>query len=206
MALSTRQRWMLYGSAALGTGAAMLAVQPPDDAPAPALASSAPAARPARSAAPSAPTLPTAALVLPQRPYTEAGRSPFGDPAVAAATAAAAAAAAAQAAAAAAPAAPAMASAPALPAAPVLPFTFLGRWTENGLTTVLLAHGARQLSAVAGRPLTPDYTVEHIGERELRLLHVPTRTRHALALVAGPSAAAAAPGTAPAAADSEEQN
>ena len=201
MALSTRQRWMLYGLAALGTGAAMLAVQPPDDAAAPAL--SAPAARPARSAAASAPALPTAALVLPQRPYTEAGRSPFGDPAVAAATAAAAAA---QAAAAAAPAAPAMASAPALPAAPVLPFTFLGRWTENGLTTVLLAHGARQLSAVAGRPLTPDYTVEHIGERELRLLHVPTGTRHALALVAGRSAAAAAPGALPAAAESEEQN
>ena len=199
MALSTRQRWMLYGLAALGTGAAMLAVQPPDDAAAPAL--SAPAARPARSAAASAPTLPTAALALPQRPYTEAGRSPFGDPAAAAATAAAA-----QAAAAAAPAVPAMASAPARPAAPALPFTFLGRWTENGLTTVLLAHGARQLSAVAGRPLTPDYTVEHIGERELRLLHVPTGTRHALALVAGRSAAAAAPGALPAAAESEEQN
>ncbi|RCW71338.1 hypothetical protein [Pseudorhodoferax soli] len=199
MALSTRQRWMLYGLAALGTGAAMLAVQPPDDAAAPAL--SAPASRPARSAAATAPALPTAALALPQRPYTEAGRSPFGDPAAAAATAAAA-----QAAAAAAPAVPAMASAPARPAAPALPFTFLGRWTENGLTTVLLAHGARQLSAVAGRPLTPDYMVEHIGERELRLLHVPTGTRHALALVAGRSAAAAAPGALPAAAESEEQN
>ena len=202
MALSTRQRWMLYGLAALCTGAAMLAVQPQDDAAEPAL--SAPAARPARTASTSAPALPTATLVLPQRPYTEAGRSPFGDPAATAATAAAAAAA--QAAAAAAPPAPAPGTAPALPAAPVLPFSFLGRWTENGATTVLLAHGGRQLSAVAGRPLTPDYTVEHIGERELRLLHLPTRTRHALALVAGRSAAAAAPGAAPAAADSEEQN
>ncbi|MGC3985518.1 MAG: hypothetical protein QM777_12790 [Pseudorhodoferax sp.] len=192
MALSPRQRWMLYGLAALLTGAAMLAVQPQDAAEAPA------ASAPARAAA--AAPLPAAALALPQRPYGGAGRNPFGDPALAPATAAA------QAAAAAPPPAPVAAPAPTLAAAPALPFRFLGRWTEDGTSTVFLAHGPRQLAAVAGRRLTPDYLVEHIGERELRLLHVPTGTRHALALVAGQNASAPAAGPAPAAADTEEQN
>ncbi|WP_326535536.1 hypothetical protein [Pseudorhodoferax sp.] len=193
MALSTRQRWMLYALAGLLTGAAMLAVPQEEDV---ANAVVAPAVRPARQAAPAAG--PQTALALPQRPYGGAGRSPFGEPA--AMTAAAAAAAAAN--------APALvpAAPPAPPATTAPPFAFLGRWTEHGVTTVFLSHGARQLAAVAGRPLTPDYLVEHIGERELRLVHVPTGTRHALALVAGRSAAAAAPGPAPAAADTEEQN
>ncbi|KQP49929.1 hypothetical protein [Pseudorhodoferax sp. Leaf274] len=197
MALSTRQRWMLYSLAALLTGAAMLAVQPQEEAGAP--AASLPATRPAR-AAPAEPG-PAATLEVPQRPYAGAGRSPFGEPALAAAAAAQAAAAAA---AAATP--PVVAAAPLPTAAAALPFRFLGRWTEDGVSTVFLAHGPRQLAAVAGRHLTPDYLVEHIGTRELRLLHVPTGTRHALALVASPGASAPAAGPAPAAADTEEQN
>lgn len=195
MALSTRQRWMLYGVAALLTGAAMLAAPPQDAADPP--AASAPAARPARAAQ----ALPAAALAVPQRPYGGAGRNPFGDPAQEAVAAAAAA----QGATAARPAAPV--PAPDLTAAaPALPFRFLGRWTEDGTSTVFLAHGPRQLAAVAGRPLTPDYLVEHIGARELRLLHVPTGTRHVLALVASQGASAPAAGPAPAAPDTEEQN
>lgn len=197
MALSTRQRWILYGVAALLTGAAMLAVQPPDEADEP--AASLPAARPAR--APSAvPATPVGPLALPQRPYGGAGRSPFGDPALAAAAAA-------QAAAAAPPPAP-IASTAAAPTttATAPPFRFLGRWTEDGKSTVFLAQGQRQFAAVAGGRLTPDYLVEHIGARELRLLHVPTGTRQALALVAGQTSSAPAAGPAPAAADTEEQN
>ena len=197
MALSTRQRWMLYGVAALLTGAAMLAAPPQDAADPP--AASAPAARPARAAQ----ALPAAALAVPQRPYGGAGRNPFGDPAQEAVAAAAAA----QGAAAARSAAPAPGPVADLAAAaPALPFRFLGRWTEHGTSTVFLAHGPRQLAAVAGRPLTPDYLVEHIGTRELRLLHVPTGTRHVLALVASQGAGAPAAGQAPAAPDTEEQN
>nr|WP_145552416.1 hypothetical protein [Variovorax boronicumulans] len=197
MALSTRQRWMLYGVAALLTGAAMLAVQPQDAADPP--AACAPAARPARALP--AGTAPAAPLAVPQRPYGGAGRNPFGDPAQEAVATTAAA----QTAAAAPPAAPV--PAPDLTAAaPALPFRFLGRWTEDGTSTVFLAHGPRQLAAVAGRPLTPDYLVEHIGTRELRLLHVPTGTRHVLALAAGQGASAPAAGAAPTAADTEEQN
>lgn len=197
MALSTRQRWMLYGVAALLTGAAMLAVQPQQEAGE--AAASLPAARPARAVP--AGTAPAAPLALPQRPYGGAGRSPFGDPALAAAAAAA------QAAAAAPPPTPvdSTAAAPAATAA-ALPFRFLGRWTEDGTSTVFLAQGQRQFTAVAGRHLTPDYLVEHIGARELRLLHVPTGTRQTLALAAGQTASAPAAGPAPAAADTEEQN
>ena len=200
MALSTRQRWMLYGVAALLTGAAMLAVQPQGEAGE--AAASLPAARPARAVpAGTAPAAPAAPLALPQRPYGGAGRSPFGDPALAAAAAAA------QAAAAAPPPTPvdSTAAAPAATAA-ALPFRFLGRWTEDGTSTVFLAQGQRQFTAVAGRQLTPDYLVEHIGARELRLLHVPTGTRQTLALVAGQASSAPAAGPAPAAADTEEQN
>jgi hypothetical protein len=200
MALSTRQRWILYGVAALLTGAAMLAVQPQQEVGEP--AASLPAARPARALpAGAASPVPAGPLALPQRPYGGAGRSPFGDPALAAAAAAA------QAAAAAPPPAP-MASTVAAPAttAAAPPFRFLGRWTEDGTSTVFLAQGQRQFTAVAGRHLTPDYLVEHIGARELRLLHVPTGTRQALALVAGQATSAPAAGPAPAAADTEEQN
>ncbi|PZQ02887.1 MAG: hypothetical protein DI587_02035 [Variovorax paradoxus] len=202
MALSTRQRWMLYGVAALLTGAAMLAVQPQQEAGE--AAATLPAARPARAlpagAASPAPAVPAGPLALPQRPYGGAGRSPFGDPALAAAAAAA------QAAAAAPP--PPLDSTAAAPAttAAALPFRFLGRWTEDGTSTVFLAQGQRQFTAVAGRHLTPDYLVEHIGARELRLLHVPTGTRQTLALAAGQTASAPAAGPAPAAADTEEQN
>lgn len=198
MRLSTRQRWMLYAIAALLTGAAMLAVQPPPETPetavvaAPPRPSGAPAATPIDPAAP--------ALALSPRPYGGAGRSPFGDASPQAATAGA------QAFVAAPPVPTSDLPPPSPPTAATLPFRFLGRWIENGTTTVFLAHGSRQLAAVAGQPLTSDYRVEHIGERTLRLVHVPTGTRHALALVAGPAATAGAAGPAPATADTEEQN
>ncbi|KQP12652.1 hypothetical protein [Pseudorhodoferax sp. Leaf267] len=201
MALSTRQRWMLYGVAGLLTAAAMWAVEPeptPDTV--------APAARPARSAARAAdaPTVPPLALApLPERPFGGAGRSPFGESAAITPAQVAAAAAAAQARAdMPPPPPPATATTPTEP-----PFVFLGRWTEDGVTTVFLSSGGRGLVAVAGRPLTPDYLVESIGERAMQLRHVPTGTRHTLALVAGRPAAAAAAGAALAApADSEESN
>jgi hypothetical protein len=201
MALTTRQRWMLYGLAGLLTGAALLAGDPQDTAE-----TVAPVVRPARALArPDAPAVASQALVaLAERPFSGAGRSPFGEPPAQAPTAAmaAAAAAAAQAAAQRTP-----SPTPAVAArAPPPPFGFLGRWTEGGVATVFLSFSGRSVAAVAGKPLTPDYLVEHIGERELQLRHVPTGTRQTLALVAGgPAAAGAATAPAPDA-DTEEQN
>lgn len=191
MAWTARRRWTAYALAALATGAALLAA-PPDGPPAEPVA---PAARtPAPAALAEVP-------VLPHRPYAPAGRSPFGE-----APAGGGAAGAAAAAAAAAEAAAAAAAVPPPPAAPVLPFAFLGRWTEHGVTTVLLSAGGRPLAAVEGQPLTAEYWVEHIGERELRLRHVPTGARLPLALVAGQATTPAAPGATAPAADTEEQN
>lgn len=203
MALSARQRWMLYGLAGLLTAAAMVAVgpDPRDDA----AATVAPVSRQARPVARAASPVgaPALALVpLPARPFSAAGRSPFGEEALVTPAAAANAArvAAAQAAAAAAPAPPVALT------APPLPFGFLGRWQEGGVSTVFVSHGGRGLPAVLGRPLTPHYLVESIGEREMQLRHVPTGTRQTLALVAQ-GAAAAAGAQAPRAQDeSEEQN
>jgi hypothetical protein len=193
MALPTRYRWMLYGAAALLTAGAIVAVQPArDDADIPVVA---PAVRTARTA-------PVAAhpLQVPLRPYAAAGRSPFGDSAGAGAAAAA------QAAATALPPAGIEAGPPPPRSEPELPFAFLGRWIENGRTTVLLARDGRQFAAVAGTLLTPDYRVEHVGERELRLIHLPTGKRYPLALVAGRPSAPAGPGAAPRATDTEELN
>lgn len=206
MAWSTRQRWMLYAVAGLLTGAAMLAA-PPDE---PEIeAEAAPAVRPTqraqrtRSAQAAAPQAP-AVLALPQRPYGGAGRNPFAEPA---ALAAAEAAAAARLASAAPPPAPLSSAPPAVSVRQPPAFGFLGRWTENGATTVFLSLDGHQLAAVAGQLLTPDYRVEQVDAHALRLRHVPTGTPHVLALVAGPSTAAAAAAPRPAATtESEEQN
>ena len=188
MALSTRQRWMLYGVAALLTGAAMLAVQPQQEVGE--AAASLPAARPARAVpAGTAPAAPAAPLALPQRPYGGAGRSPFGDPALAAAATAA------QAAAAAPPPTPvdSTAAAPAATAA-ALPFRFLGRWTEDGTSTVFLAQGQRL--AGAGR---------HMQQAQFARADVLDQVV-GCELAAGQASSAPAAGPAPAAADTEEQN
>lgn len=202
MALSTRQRWMLYGLAGLLTAAAMVAVGP--DAEEAAVDPVAPVHRQARPTARTPGTVGTPALALvplPTRPFSAAGRSPFDEEAVATPAAAnAAAVAAAQAAAAAAPRPPVVVT------APPLPFGFLGRWQEGGVSTVFVSHGGRGLPAVAGRPLTPQYQVEHIGEREMQLRHVPTGTRQTLALVAGGPSAAAAPQATGSQDESEELN
>jgi hypothetical protein len=201
MAWSTRQRWTLYAVAGLLTGAAMLAAPPaePDAAATPAVR---PMQRTERTqlAVPQAP----AVLTLPQRPYGGAGRNPFGEPA---ALAAAEAAAAARLAPPAPPPAPLSSAPPPVPAQQPPAFGFLGRWTENGRTTVFLSLDGRQLAAVAGQPLTPDYRVEQVDTHALRLRHVPSGTPHVLALVAGPSTAAATAAPGPAApTESEEQN
>lgn len=203
MAWSTRQRWMLYAVAGLLTGAAMLAA-PPAEPEAEAVV--APAVRPTqhtRSAQAAAPQAP-ATLALAQRPYGGAGRNPFAEPAALAA-AEAQAAAAARLASATPPPAPLSSAPPSVPMHRLPAFGFLGRWTENGATTVFLSLDGRQLAAVAGQPLTPDYRVEQVDAHTLRLRHVPTGTPHVLALVAGPSTAAAAPRPA-APTESEEQN
>jgi hypothetical protein len=196
---------MLYAAAGLLTVAAMLAVQPEDEAEAPLtpLAPAKVAAPPTRQAL--APTTPTTALMpLPARPFSGAGRSPFGETQTASQAQRQSPEALAAAAAAAPPAAPVQNMAPALP------FSFLGRWTENGITTVYVTAGGKGLPAVAGKPLTREYFVEAIGARDMRLLHRPSGTRHTLALVVGatpaPGSAANAANAAPAASATEEQN
>lgn len=205
MAWTARQRWMAYALAALATLAAIWAMPPEDEAEA-LLPPARPAAtpRPATSAAPLPQPTPAGAAVLAERPYGGAGRDPFSASAASAQRTFAtppppspAAMAAARAAAAAAQAAAEAAQAPR--------FTFLGRWHENGETTVFLSTGGRPLAARAGQRLTPDYLVEHIGERELRLRELRSGRRSTVALVAG-GTTGGSPGAPAAAQDIEEQN
>jgi len=201
MTLTSRQRWMLYAVAGLLTVLAMVAVEPSVDSNDNAEAQLLPVRTPARTPAVATTASPgnTALMPLPARPFGGAGRSPFGEASANISTA---------------PPSPealaatAAAAAPPVNTTPTLPFSFLGRWTEHGVTTVYVSFGGRGLPAVAGKPLTSEYFVEAIGERDMRLLHRPSGTHYTLALVAG---AGAPPPTnsanaANAAAATEEQN
>lgn len=203
MTLSSRQRWMLYAIAGLLTAAAMLAVQPNEEAEVPLV--QAKVAAPTTRQKPATSATSKALMPLQARPFGGAGRSPFGE------TQAASHAPISSPEALAAAAAPAAASStPVQNTTPTLPFSFLGRWTENGVTTVYVAFNGRGIPAVAGKPLNSEYFVEAIGERDMRLLHRASGTHYTLALVAGAGAGVAptanAANNANTASATEEQN
>lgn len=89
------------------------------------------------------------------------------------------------------------------PQAPPLPFTYMGKWTENGQTTVYLSQGERHVAVRGPGKLNETYVVESIDDRQMVLNYVPLGIRQVLPLAPGAPAAQAA-GAAPAAAPQEE--
>jgi hypothetical protein len=188
MALTSRQRWAAYAVCGVATLAAIVAAPPPSGDDAPAVAAVAPAVR--QAAAPGAAAVP-GTLTLPsadRRRFGEAGADPFDTPMweappppppapVDAAAAAAAAAALA-------------------PSAPPLPFTYLGKWIENGETIVFLSAGGQDYSARKGAALEGGYVVEAIEESQIVLRYKPLGTLQALPLAAQPGGNASASDTA----------
>lgn len=182
MALSARTRWLFYGIAGTATVAAMQWVDRRAQEPEPVVA----AAPPRRAGPASAPAPSGDGQVRLEWLKRKAGEDlPRGDPFSGQG-----------------PGAPAQAQAPAPPPpppappqAPPLPFTYLGKWTEQGQTTVYLARGERHVAVRGPGKLDESYTVESIDERQIVLNYVPLGIRQALPLVPGapPMQAAGAP-------------
>jgi hypothetical protein len=198
MAPSARYRWLGYAVAGAATVAAMWWVEQGDQQPAPVVAAATPRA-PAPSSAASRQEAARVRLEwLKRRPGEEVPRGdPFGSQGLGT-----------QPPAQAAPPPAAVAPPPPPPQAPPLPFTYLGKWTEQGRTTVFLARGERHLAVRGTGKLDETYTVEAIDDRQLVLNYVPLGIRQTLPLVAGMPPAQAA-GAAPAGAQeesSEESN
>lgn len=190
IAASPRVRWTVLALAALATGALMQwssTLGAPDEVVTPLRGGSAGAAldaatgaapnavadrvpgAAARRAAPGERITDGSALFAPQ---PRAGSDPTADPFAMQPVAAAAAPAAAT---------PAAAPAPA-PTAPPLPFTYLGRWTENGRTQVFLQHQGSNLTVAGPGPLTGDYDVRAIDEQSMELVYRPLKQVQRLAL------------------------
>jgi hypothetical protein len=188
MKLSSRQRWIVYAVAAAGTGAAMWAV---DHNP----SAEAEVVRPVRgpvvrtSASLTAPSRAPAAEVLQAldrrlHMATSSTKDPFAEgaapPAAAAASAQAAAAA---------------PLPPPVPHAPALPFTYAGRWQENGQTVVFLLENGQVYSVRGPGPLDERYAVQSVAADAMVLKYLPIGEEQTLPLVhaAGGAAAAGAP-------------
>lgn len=84
------------------------------------------------------------------------------------------------------------------PQAPPLPFTYMGKWVEQGKVTIFLARGDHHVAVRGPGKLDESYTVESIGEQQIVLNYVPLGIRQALPLVpTAPTQGAAAPAAAP---------
>lgn len=77
---------------------------------------------------------------------------------------------------------------PAEPSAPPLPFTFVGKWMENGETVVFLAGNGRSYMARVGAKLGGAYAVEAVDDAHLVLTYLPLGKRQTLSLRATPRA------------------
>lgn len=201
MTLTTRQRWLAYAAAALLTGVAMAWVDRRDEAASGALpvvlpvalpvARSGPAAAPRAGAMDNPDSLPGSAerlVALAERTVTPPTSDPFETAATVAASMAAAGASTSR------PMPIAAAPAPALPA---MPFTFLGRWTERGQTTVYLQRDNRSVSVRGVGKLDDEYSVESIDDQGIVFNYLPLGQLQALRFDARPADAspAARPGS-----------
>jgi hypothetical protein len=183
MTLTPRQRWAAYAVAGALTAAAMLAVDQRAE-PAATVVQAVPraaaaAAGGARQTLSSSPLLPTS-LTLDRRVSAAPQSDPFAP--LGAETAATAAAAAAAASAAAGP--------PPAPVAPPLPFSYLGRWQEQGRSAVFLWRGDRSVKVLGPGPLDADYAVERLEPRRLLLRYLPLNQLQELSFDAPPPAPA----------------
>jgi hypothetical protein len=153
MKTSPALRWACYAIAAAATAAAMWHVdqrEPAGDTIQPVRPAQRGMAVPASLSRPAAPA--DALAILKQR--LDAAMSGSADPFSDGRAAAAAPAPAAQ---------PEAAAMPAAVAAPVQPFTYLGRWQEQGGTVVFLQAGDRVLSVRGPGPLEGGWSVESVG-------------------------------------------
>lgn len=94
------------------------------------------------------------------------------------------------------------------PQAPPLPFTYLGKWTEQGQTTIFLGRGERHVAVRGPGKLDDTYSVESIDERQIVLNYIPLGIRQSLPLVPGapPVQAAGAGASTPDPESTEETN
>ena len=70
---------------------------------------------------------------------------------------------------------------PSAPVAPPLPFTFMGKYIEDGITQVLLLKGNRLITAVEGDTIDANYRVQRIDATGIVLLYLPLKTPQILA-------------------------
>jgi len=94
---------------------------------------------------------------------------------------------------------------------PALPYTYIGRWQENGRTVVYLQENGESVVQVHGPgQLNDRYTVESVADDRLVLKDKPTGTRQTLlfarAATAGGTGAAPAGAEAAASGGSQEEN
>ncbi len=76
--------------------------------------------------------------------------------------------------------------------APPLPFSFLGRWTEQGRTTVFLRRGDKTVAVGSNGRIDDTYQLRAINEQGLLIEHLPSRSTQTLRFDAPPAAAAKA--------------
>lgn len=88
----------------------------------------------------------------------------------------------------------AAAAAPAQPAPPAMPFTYVGRWQEQGRTLVFLRAGDRVVSVSGPGPIEGGYVVESIAKDSLALKMPGGQTQ--IVSFDAPATAAATPGAA----------
>ena len=181
MAWSARARWVAYGIAALATVAAMRWVDEAAVRDEPVAAAAAPAAP--RAATRQAPGAATAARSRPgapaggdsevrldwlaRTPMGEVTADPFGAAPVEP------------------PRAPVRAAAPPpppAPQAPPLPFTYVGKWMEDGRTIVFLARGGQNVAVRGAGKLDDMYEVQSIDDRQVVLKYLPLGTQQVLSL------------------------
>ena len=180
-------RWACYAIAAAMTAFAMWQVDHRGNEPADAVPPARPAQRglgvPVAAARPAAGA--DALAILKQRlDATMSGSAdPFSESQAAAVAAAAA------------PAAVEPAAAPAAPVRPAIPFTYVGRWQEQGHTVIFLQAGDHVVEVRGPGPLEGNYTVEALAADSLTLKQ-PDGQKQVLSFSA-PAAGASAPGAAP---------
>ena len=69
-------------------------------------------------------------------------------------------------------------------AAPPLPFAYLGKWTQDGHTTVFLSRDQSSYAAHVGENLDSDYRVDAIEENRIVLTYLPLGTQRVLSFSA----------------------
>ncbi|MGH8671146.1 MAG: hypothetical protein ACREUA_03785 [Burkholderiales bacterium] len=66
------------------------------------------------------------------------------------------------------------------PVAPPLPFTYLGKFIDEGQTTVFLSRGERNYIVKAGDTIDSTYKVEEIGVDSMAIIYLPLKSRQTL--------------------------